>query len=208
MARWQPGARERLVRSAVELFQEQGFADTTVPEIAARAGVTNRTFFRYFGDKREVLFSNEDQTAAELRATLAQAPANLGAAGFIIWGLRLMAAERFGGRRDEMRLLRRIIDSDEGLRERALSKRRTMSVLLGDALYDRGLCPAQAQLLAETSLSALDIAIGNWLERDDGTGVDVLTLEALDTLRVHLDGVLQTARSRSSANSGEAPQRH
>jgi AcrR family transcriptional regulator len=189
MARWEPGARERLIRSALELFQEQGFAETTVPEIAARAGVTNRTFFRYFGDKRDVLFGNEDQTATELRAALAQAPAGLGAADFIAWGLGLIARD-LAGRRDELRLLRRIIESDEGLLERSLSKRQVQCALLGDALRERGLRRAQAQLLAEATVSALFIAIGEWVERDGETGVDALTIEALASLRADLAGLM------------------
>jgi AcrR family transcriptional regulator len=188
MARWKPGARERLIRSAFELFQEQGFAETTVPEIAARAGVTNRTFFRYFGDKREVLFGNEDQAADELRAALAQAPAGLGTAGFIAWVIGLMA-QRLDGQRDELRLLSRIVNSDEGLLERALGKRRSQCVSLGDVLRERGLRPAQAQLLAEATVSALHIALGDWVERDDETGLDALTFEALAVLRADLDGI-------------------
>src|SRR5882672_7712097 len=57
MARWEPDARGRLEKAAMELFQERGYARTTVEGIAARAGLTERTFFRYFTDKREVLFS-------------------------------------------------------------------------------------------------------------------------------------------------------
>ena len=77
MSRWQPDARERLERAALELFTEQGFAETTVPQITAKAGLTTRTFFRYFADKREVLFSN-DEEAAELAARMiAEAPAHL-----------------------------------------------------------------------------------------------------------------------------------
>src|SRR5476651_1917711 len=57
MGRWEPNARGRLEQAAMELFQELGYARTTVEGIAARAGLTERTFFRYFTDKREVLFS-------------------------------------------------------------------------------------------------------------------------------------------------------
>jgi AcrR family transcriptional regulator len=189
MARWEPGARERLIRSAFELFQEQGFAATTVPQIAARAGVTNRTFFRYFGDKREVLFGSEDQAATELRAALAGAPAGLGPADLITWALRLTAREFPAGYRAELRALRGIVESDEGLMERALSKRRVQCALLGDALQERGLRPAQARLLAEASVSALYIAIGEWVQRQDETGIDVLASEALASLRADLDGI-------------------
>jgi len=64
MSRWQPDARGRLERAAVELFTEQGFAATTVPQIAARAGLTTRTFFRHFADKREVLFAGDEELPA------------------------------------------------------------------------------------------------------------------------------------------------
>src|SRR5690242_4601605 len=61
MARWAPGASDRLQRAAMELFAEDGFEATTVAGIAGRAGVTERTFFRHFADKREVLFAGGEQ---------------------------------------------------------------------------------------------------------------------------------------------------
>ena len=64
VSRWRPDARERLEHAALELFAEQGFAATTVPEITARAGLTTRTFFRYFADKREVLFGGAEIPAS------------------------------------------------------------------------------------------------------------------------------------------------
>src|SRR6187200_1968009 len=72
MGRWQPDARERMTRAALELFAERGFAQTTAGDIAERAGVTERTFFRYFTDKREVLFDgSETMTSAAYESTLA-----------------------------------------------------------------------------------------------------------------------------------------
>src|SRR5690349_20436113 len=75
MARWEPGARERLVVAAVELFTEQGYDATTVAEIAARAGVTKSTFFRHFPDKREVLVAGQATLARLLAEGIAEAPA-------------------------------------------------------------------------------------------------------------------------------------
>lgn len=87
MSRWQPGARERLERAALELFVEQGFAATTVPGITARAGLTTRTFFRHYADKREVLFAGDDAPALAARL-IAEAPAAMDPMTLITEGLR------------------------------------------------------------------------------------------------------------------------
>ncbi|HEY6760017.1 MAG TPA: TetR family transcriptional regulator, partial [Baekduia sp.] len=76
MARWQPGAYERLQQAALELYGERGFDSTTVAEIAERAGLTKRTFFRHFADKREVLFSGAQLLEDTLVAGLENAPAS------------------------------------------------------------------------------------------------------------------------------------
>src|SRR3954470_10900165 len=100
MSRWRPDARERLQQAAIELFAEQGFAATTVPEITARAGLTTRTFFRHFADKREELFAG-DESAALATRMLAEAPPSLDPMTLIVEGLRTVVAPRFEGRRDE-----------------------------------------------------------------------------------------------------------
>ena len=91
MGRWKPDARERLRKAALDLFSEQGFAVTTVPQITERAGLTTRTFYRHFADKRDVVFLHQD-AYTEMRAVLAQAPAELDTAAFLTWGLGLLAA--------------------------------------------------------------------------------------------------------------------
>jgi AcrR family transcriptional regulator len=174
--------------AAVELFSEQGFAATTVPQITERAGLTTRTFFRHFADKREVLFGHED-APAQARAFLAQVPPGMSTAEFIAWGLGLMARERFDGHRDEMRVIHALIDSDESLQERSLRKRETLNSLLGEALRSRGLGQQQARLLAEATVSALYVAIDQWLNGDTGESIDVLALKALVGLHADLDGI-------------------
>src|ERR1700760_3572428 len=94
VSRWRPGARERLERAAIELFAAQGFAATTVPQITARAGLTTRTFFRHFADKREVIFGGEEIPAMATRL-IAEAPPSLDPAAVIIEGLRTVAETRF-----------------------------------------------------------------------------------------------------------------
>jgi AcrR family transcriptional regulator len=174
--------------AAVELFSEQGFAATTVPQITERAGLTTRTFFRHFADKREVLFGHED-APAQARAFLAQAPPGMSTAEFIAWGLGLMARERFDGHREELRVVQALIDSDESLQERSLRKRETLNSLLGEALRGRGLSERQARLLAEATVSALYAALDQWLNSDTDVSIDVLALESLAGLHADLDGI-------------------
>src|ERR1700753_2882695 len=114
VSRWQPDASDRLRRAALELFTQQGFAATTVPEIAARAGLTTRTFFRHFADKREVLFGGAEIPAFAARL-IADAPPSLDPATLISGGLRTVAENRFEGRREQLRETRAIIASDDGL---------------------------------------------------------------------------------------------
>src|SRR5437879_11940076 len=73
MARWEGGARERLQAAALKRFTEQGFDGTTVAEIAATAGLTERTFFRYFADKREVRFYGSEEFQRSFVAPIAAA---------------------------------------------------------------------------------------------------------------------------------------
>jgi AcrR family transcriptional regulator len=94
VGRWQPDARERLERAAIELFAQQGFAATTVPQITARAGLTTRTFFRHFADKREVLFGGDEIPALATRL-MAEAPPSLDPMTLIVGGLKTVAETRF-----------------------------------------------------------------------------------------------------------------
>ncbi len=183
MSRWQPDARERLERAAIELFAAQGFAATTVPQITARAGLTTRTFFRHFADKREVLFGGDEvpEFAARL---LAEAPAGLDPITLIEGGLRVVAETRFAGRRDEFRRRRAIIASDEGLRERELSKRAVLATVIGTGLIARGEAPRTAALLAESSVTVLYVAVDEWLDAaDDDHPLFEIILATLASLR-------------------------
>ena len=104
MGRWEPDARGRLEQAALELYGERGFEQTTVAEIAERAGLTERTFFRHFADKREVLFGGAGVLEELLVSTVADAPesaapidavaAALEAAGAVLQERRELARQR------------------------------------------------------------------------------------------------------------------
>jgi AcrR family transcriptional regulator len=186
MSRWRPGARERLERAAIELFAAQGFSATTVPQITAQAGLTTRTFFRHFADKREVLFGGQEvpEYAARL---LADAPASLDPLTLIIGGLQAVTETRFEGRRDEFRRRRDIIRSDEGLRERELSKSAALAEVIRDGLAVRGVDSRTAALLAGSTVTVLNVAIDEWLDSNDNDRtLFKVMLEALQSLRAAL----------------------
>ncbi len=187
MARWLPDARKRLQEAALELFAEQGFAATTVPAITARAGLTTRTFFRHFADKREVLFADEAELPAYVEQIVAEAPADTSPLTIILDGLRSVAEARFEGRKDTIRQWRAIVASDAGLRERELQKRATLATAMRNGFHARGLDPIRAALLAETSATLMYVSVSAWLETDDDRTLHDIIETTLATLRATLD---------------------
>ncbi len=163
VSRWAPDARERLERAALELFAEQGFAATTVPQITARAGLTTRTFFRHFADKREVIFAG-DEIPASAAQVLAGLPREASPVALVTAGLRQVAAARFDGRRDQVRTVRALIRSDEGLTERDLRKRADLVAVLRDGLAARGWDALVAALTADTAVTVLHVALDRWID--------------------------------------------
>ncbi|MFI1990642.1 TetR/AcrR family transcriptional regulator [Actinoplanes sp. NPDC020271] len=187
MARWQPDARERLRQAALELFAEQGFAATTVPAITARAGLTTRTFFRHFADKREVLFAGEAELPAYAERLIAEAPAGIGPAALVLDGLRAVARAQFEGRKEEIRQWRAIVATDAGLRERGLQKRAALAAAIGDGFRARGLDATRAALLAETAVTLMYVSVAAWLEAGDDRKLDAIVESTFATLRATLD---------------------
>ena len=166
MGRWDPDARGRLERAALELFTERGFAETTVPEIAARAGLTTRTFFRYFKDKREVIFADEDQTRERLVDFVRRAPDGLSPVAMMVVALQEAAEAVFEPRRDAIRQWRAVVAGDEGLRERALRKQELMVDAAVSAMHDRGVDADTADMSARAAVIVFETAVGTWAEAD------------------------------------------
>jgi AcrR family transcriptional regulator len=175
MSRWAPDAALRLERAAQELFAEQGYAATTVPQITARAGLTTRTFFRHFADKREVLFLREREFPTVVSRALASAPAGLTPARLVMHGFETAARDGFADWRAGMKVRRAVIRSDEHLRERDLLKSRMLADAISDALADYDVPAGDAALLAREGVLVFDFAIDEWLDgRDDVALVDVV----------------------------------
>lgn len=166
MSRWAPDAALRLENAALELFAEQGYADTTVPQIAARAGLTTRTFFRHFADKRDVLFLRERELPAVVASVLAGAPASLPPLDLVMFGLETLAAGGFEQWRPDIAARRAIIRSDDRLRERELLKSSVLSQEIGLALVQHGIDPDDAALLGSLAALVFDTALAEWLDGD------------------------------------------
>jgi AcrR family transcriptional regulator len=164
MSRWAPDAALRLENAALELFAEQGYASTTVPQIAARADLTTRTFFRHFADKREVLFLREREFPAVVATLLADAPPGLTPLQLTMFGFETIAAQQFGRWRESIAARRRIIRSDEGLRERELLKSSMLSGAISRALTERGTNGDEAALIAALGVLVFDASLGDWLD--------------------------------------------
>ncbi|WP_062428451.1 TetR/AcrR family transcriptional regulator [Herbidospora daliensis] len=184
MSRWQPGTRERLEQAALELFAEQGFTETTVPQITARAGLTTRTFFRHFADKREVLFSGEESVPGQVARLMAAAPPSLGPMDLIAEGLAPALVELFEGRSLDYLLRRRaVIDAEPALHERELRKWALMSEALEQGFRDRGADQLTARLAAELAVTAIRTAVTRWLDRDGEPGLPEAIEETLAAMK-------------------------
>ena len=182
MSRWRPGARERLERSALELFTEQGFARTTVPQITERAGLTTRTFFRHFADKREVLFAAQADLPGVVASLVAQAPPQMPTTSLIAWGLDEVARTRFAGQHEQLRARRAVIRSDAGLGERELHKHSVLAGAIEAGLRQRGLDETSAAVAARAAVAVLDVSVERWLDGDDERALPDLLHESMDAL--------------------------
>jgi AcrR family transcriptional regulator len=184
--RWSPDARGRLERAAFELFAEQGYQATTVPQITARAGLTTRTFFRYFADKREVIFAG-DEIPDLARAAIEGAPAGIDPLDIVVHGLRTVADERFEGRHGEVGSVRRLVLSESSLRERDARKRADLTDAVREAFVDRGLGPSEAAVIAETTVMLFHLALEAWLTGPAERRMADVVDEQLSALRGVLD---------------------
>lgn len=182
MGRWQPDAQGRLEEAAFALFTERGYDHTTVAEIAQRAGLTKRTFFRYYADKREVLFWGSEALQELLVSTVAGAPHDAAPLDAIAAALEA-AAGVFEARGDRARRRAAIIAASDELRERELIKLASLATAMAQALRQRGVGEPAASLAAESGIAVLRVAFERWVAAPDGADLREMMRAALDELR-------------------------
>jgi AcrR family transcriptional regulator len=188
MARWQPDAHGRLERAALRLYAERGFERTTVAEIAELAGLTKRTFFRYFADKRDVLFWGH-ATLVELYAdAIANAPATATPIDAVADALQASAVLH-EEHRNVMAQRQAVIADNPDLQERELLKRATHASAMADALRRRGVPEPTAILTAEAGTVVFKVAFARWMADGAEPGrLGTLVRESLDQLKAGVAG--------------------
>ncbi len=182
MGRWEPNARGRLEQAALELFLERGFEQATVTEIAARAGLTQRTFFRHYADKREVLFWGQEALRELLVDSVVSAPDSAAPIDAVAEAI-VAAGAVLQDRREHARRRQIIIDANPELRERELIKLAGLAAAMADALRKRGVSEPAASLTAEAGIAVFKIAFGRWLSEPGQPDLPRLIRESLAELK-------------------------
>ncbi|MDT7613340.1 MAG: hypothetical protein QOF00_787 [Pseudonocardiales bacterium] len=182
MGRWEPNARGRLEQAALELYVERGFDQTTVAEIAERAGLTERTFFRHFADKREVLFSGSGSLQELFVSTVGSAPDSAAPIEAIAAALEV-AGGQFQERRDSVVRRQSVIAANAELQERELIKLASLASAMADALRGRGVTDPAASLAAEAGIAVFRIAFERWITATDQRDLSHHIRESLDELK-------------------------
>jgi AcrR family transcriptional regulator len=182
MGRWEPNARGRLEQAAMELFIERGFEQATVTEIARRAGLTQRTFFRHFADKREVLFWGQGALQELLVSTVASAPASAAPIDAVAAALEAAGAS-LQERHEHARQRQAIINANPELRERELIKLATRASAIAATLRQRGVSDPAASLTAEAGIAVFKVAFERWVSEPGQPDLPKIIRQSLDDLR-------------------------
>lgn len=190
MARWEPGARERLVLAAVDLFTEQGYDDTTVAQIAERAGVTKSTFFRHFSDKRELLAAGQETLSQLLVEGITEAPAGATPLEAVASGLERASGAMGPTNRDLGPRIKAAVAASTELQERDALKSVGLAAAMTAALVGRGIADPTAHLAAELGVLAFKRGYAEWSDADRGPD---------DTLAPYARAALDELRAASAA---------
>jgi AcrR family transcriptional regulator len=202
MGRWAPDARERLAAAALDLFVENGYEQTTVAQIADRAGLNRATFFRHFADKREVLFAGEDVLARLFSDTIRTVPPDASPTECLEAALVAVAVAMTPRTRAAATQRIAVVSANSELQERAQLKHARVAMSITNALSERGANELTARLAAEVGLLAFNVAFERWMKADDGAPFGPFAVSSLRDLQerateLHLSS--PTERPHSSA---------
>lgn len=187
MGRWEPDARGRLAKVALELYSERGYEQTTVAEIAKRAGLTERTFFRHYTDKREVLFAGSGELRELFVGAVAGAPKSAAPIDALTVGLDAVS-EMFADRREYARRRQGVIMANAELHERELIKLASISAALAGTLRERGVPEPAASLTAEAGVAVFKVGFERWVAAGEERDMADLMRDSLAELRAVTTG--------------------
>jgi AcrR family transcriptional regulator len=182
MVRWEPGAAERLQKAALELFATRGFEQTTATEIAQSVGLTERTFFRHFSDKREVLFYGQQMLVDAFLAGVDTAPPDASPIEIVASALQSATSLFPDERRPHSRTRQSVIDQNPALQERERHKLASIATTVAGALRGRGVDEVAATLAAESGATVFAIAFAQWIREDEQRSLADIAAEVLREL--------------------------
>lgn len=183
MSRWEPGARERLVLAAADLFTERGYDEITVTQIAERAGLTKSTFFRHFSGKIEVLAAGQEALSRLLSEGVAEAPPGANVFDVLRFALDKVSGQLTNFNRELGPRLKAAIEANSELQAREAMKSVGMAAAITDAFAARGLPEPTAQLAGELGVLAFRRGYLRWTEDVPGSELATHTSAALDELQ-------------------------
>ena len=183
MVRWEPGTRQRLQAAALELFLTRGYEQVTAAEIAQAVGVTERTFFRNFSDKREVLFHGQEQFLQVFVDSVSDAPAGASPLELVTAVLHGVASFFPDERRPYSRLRQTVIDQNPALQERELLKLAGVAATVAAAMRARGIGEPGATLAAQSAASVFGIAFTQWIGEGESRSLEDIASDVLRELR-------------------------
>ena len=189
MVRWEPGASARLRAAAMDLYVSRGFDGTTAADIAHAAGLTERTFFRHFADKREVLFDGQNLMQQAFLDGVAAAPREASALELVASGLSAVATFFPDERRDYSRRRQTIIAENPALQERELLKLAVLATAVAAALRARGIPEPTATLAAQSGVTVFGVTFGVWIAESSERSFDDIQRDMLQELVAMTAGV-------------------
>jgi AcrR family transcriptional regulator len=203
MGRWEPGAAGRLQQAALELFATRGFEETTAAEIAQSVGLTERTFFRHFADKREVLFHGQQLFVQAFLTGVDAAPPGASPMEIVAGALQSAASFFPDENRAYSRTRQSVIDQNPALLERERHKLAGLATSVADALRARGVADLPATLAAQSAATVFGIAFTRWIREGEERSLAELSADVLREL-LNLTGTATTSGRVSSRSPGSS----